>query len=211
MYIDAQRTEGNLQNLMSEEERDAIDRFIQFDRVKVRDRDMAVADMLSKMLSNGTSDFIIVNKVGAHFPVHDKYPDAFMRYRPALSRGSFTDISDTGSRDGFGGSIEDWARYRNAYRNTLLWNVGAFFDRLFARANIGDATIIYTSDHGQDLHEAGNPGLDTHCSSDPVIEEGLVPLVVIKGTQSETLDWERNFALNKTGSATTRSSPPYFC
>lgn len=197
VYIDAQRTGGNLHNLMSRQELEAIDRFIQFDDVPVRERDMAAADVLARLLNDRTADFIIINKVGAHFPIHDKYPDAFMRHRPALPRGGFADVSDTGSRDGFGGSSEDWARYRNAYRNTLLWNVGAFFDRLFARARIGDATIIYTSDHGQDLHEAGNPGLDTHCSSDPVIEEGLVPLVVIKGATLKTLDWERNLGANR--------------
>jgi glucan phosphoethanolaminetransferase (alkaline phosphatase superfamily) len=48
--------------------------------------------------------------------------------------------------------------YRNAYKNTVLWNVGEFFARVFAQAKLSNALLIYTSDHGQDLHERGNRG-----------------------------------------------------
>jgi len=197
VYIDAQRTRGQLQNLMTEEERRGLDAFVQFDRVPVRDRDMAALSTLAGLLANRSAEFIIINKMGAHFPVQDKYPDSFMRYRPVLARGGYADVGDTGSRAGFGGSPDDWLRYRNSYRNALLWNVGAFFDRLFAHADLSNATLVYTSDHGQDLHERGNPGLDTHCSANPVAEEGLVPLVVIQGSALRTLDWRRNLESNR--------------
>jgi hypothetical protein len=197
VYIDGQRTGGQRHNLMTAEELRDVDLFVQFDTVAVRDRDIAAADKLAEILGNRTAEFVLVNKVGAHFPVHDKYPDEYMRYRPVLPRGRYTAISDTGSRAGFGGAQEDWLRYRNAYRNTLGWNVGAFFDRLFERASLSGATLIYTSDHGQDLHERGNPGRSTHCSSDPVIEEGIVPLVVVEGAEARTLDWGQHLAANR--------------
>lgn len=196
VYIDAQRTGGALQNMMDRKELRDVDRFIQFDDVAVRDRDMAAADALAPLLGDRTADFVIVNKVGAHFPVHDKYPDAFARYQPALPRGRYGDVTDTGSRAGFDGRPEDWRLYRNSYRNSLLWNVGAFFDRLFARADLERATLIYTSDHGQDLHERGGGGVATHCANDPVPEEGLVPLVVIEGAPP-TLDWGRGLAAGR--------------
>jgi glucan phosphoethanolaminetransferase (alkaline phosphatase superfamily) len=197
VYIDAQRTGGNLQNLMTELEKKAIDQFVQFDQTRVRDRDMAAVAKLVELLGNDRAELVVINKVGAHFPVHDKYPDDFMTYRPALPRGEFQDVSDTGSRDGFNGEKGDWALYRNAYQNTLLWNVGEFFQRLFREGNLTNAVLIYTSDHGQDLHERGNPGLNTHCGGDPVEEEGLVPLVVIQGSQLQTLDWRSTLAQNK--------------
>lgn len=197
VYVDAQRNGGHLQNLMTDSEKRDIDRFIQFDDTPVVDRDMAVAATLTELLGNGKQQLIVVNKVGAHFPVHDKYPDPFMSYRPALPRGQYTDITDTGQRDGFGGTPQDWVLYRNAYKNTVLWNVGEFFKRLFAKADLSQAVVLYTSDHGQDLHERGNPGLNTHCDSDPVEEEGLVPLVVIQGNGLKTLDWQANLADNK--------------
>lgn len=87
--------------------------------------------------------------------------------------------------------------YRNAYKNTLLWNVGEFFARVFAKADLSNATLIYTSEHGQALHERDNPGLNTHCGGDPVEEEGLVPLVVIQGSGLHTLDWQSALAGNK--------------
>ncbi|WP_285420089.1 sulfatase-like hydrolase/transferase [Pseudomonas sp. efr-133-TYG-5] len=197
VYIDAQRTGGNLQNLMNETEKKDIDEFVQFDQTSVRDRDMAAAGKLIELLNDDKAELILINKVGAHFPVHDKYPDAFMAYRPTLPRGQFTEVADTAKRDGFSGQTDDWVLYRNAYKNTVLWNVGEFFARVFAQANLNNALLIYTSDHGQDLHERGNPGLNTHCGGDPVEEEGLVPLVVIQGEQLHTLDWAAQLAANK--------------
>ena len=197
VYIDAQRTGGNLQNLMNDTEMKDIDEFVQFDQTSVRDRDMAAAAKLIELLNDNTSELVVINKVGAHFPVHDKYPDAFMAYRPTLPRGKFVEVADTGTRDGFNGQPDDWLLYRNAYKNTVLWNVGEFFSRIFAQANLNNAVLIYTSDHGQDLHERGNPGLNTHCGGDPVEEEGLVPLVVIQGSGLKTLDWQAQLAGNK--------------
>ncbi|MFW0889621.1 UNVERIFIED_CONTAM: sulfatase-like hydrolase/transferase [Pseudomonas sp. JL1] len=197
VYIDAQRTGGHLQNLMTDTEKNDIDDFVQFDRTPVFERDMAVAAQLIERLGNDRAELVVVNKLGAHFPVHDKYPDEFMSYRPALPRGRFLEVADTGQRDGFDGRTHDWELYRNAYQNTLLWNVGEFFRRIFQQADLGNAVLIYTSDHGQDLHERGNPGLNTHCGGDPVAEEGLVPLVVIEGARLQTLDWQRAWAQNK--------------
>lgn len=197
VYIDSQRTGGNLQNLMTANEKNEIDLFVQFDQTSVRDRDMAAAAKLIELLNDDTPELVVINKVGAHFPVHDKYPDAFMAYRPTLPRGQFTEVADTGERAGFNGQPDDWVLYRNAYKNTVLWNVGEFFARVFAQAKLDNALLIYTSDHGQDLHERGNPGLNTHCGGDPVEEEGLVPLVVISGSQLKTLDWSAQLAANK--------------
>jgi hypothetical protein len=197
VYVDAQRTAGNLQNLMNDAEKKDIDEFVQFDQTSVRDRDMAAAAKLIELLNDDQPELVVINKVGAHFPVHDKYPDAFMAYRPTLPRGQFVEVADTGQRDGFNGQPDDWVLYRNAYKNTLLWNVGEFFSRVFAQANLNNALLIYTSDHGQDLHERGNPGLNTHCGGDPVEEEGLVPLVVIQGSGLKTVDWQAQLAGNK--------------
>ncbi|TKJ86327.1 sulfatase [Pseudomonas koreensis] len=197
VYIDAQRTAGNLQNLMTDTEKKDIDQFVQFDQTSVRDRDMAAAAKLIELLNDDKPELVVINKVGAHFPVHDKYPDAFMAYRPTLPRGQFTEVADTGERNGFNGQPDDWVLYRNAYKNTVLWNVGEFFARVFAEANLNNALLIYTSDHGQDLHERGNPGLNTHCGGDPVEEEGLVPLVVIQGSALKTLDWSAQLVANK--------------
>jgi hypothetical protein len=179
IYIDAQRDHGGLQNGMDTKEIHNIDKFIQFDAVPVVNRDMAAADTIAAALNNDKAEFILVNKVGGHFPVADKYPDNFLRYRPVLQRGKSASFVDADMRKQMQDSKENWHLYRNSYRNTLEWNVGNFFDRLFAKSKIRNAFIIYTSDHGQDLHERGNPGTTTHCNPEPNLEEGVVPLVTI--------------------------------
>ncbi|MEA3049594.1 MAG: hypothetical protein QOG84_1430 [Sphingomonadales bacterium] len=195
VYIDAQRADPAANPLVGDELAQ-VDKVISLGRLPVVERDQAAAAIVSRYLRDGRRDFILVNKVGAHFPVHDKYPDSYLRYRPALPRGHFLDVGDTGSRAGFGGSAEEWRRYRNAYRNTLAWNVGAFFDRLLG-GSIGGATLVYTSDHGQNLHEAGGPGLNTHCSPDPGMAEGAVPLVLIRAAGVPGRDWVAAAAANR--------------
>ncbi|MFL6856961.1 MAG: sulfatase-like hydrolase/transferase [Allosphingosinicella sp.] len=204
IYVDAQRPDPAALPLAPDELTE-VDRTVSLARLPVVERDQAAADLVSRYLKDSRRDFILVNKVGAHFPVHDKYPDAFMLYRPALPRGHFLDVGDTGSRAGFGGSPAEWREYRNAYRNTLAWNVGAFFDRLLG-PGIGDATIVYTSDHGQNLHERGEPGANTHCSPDPAPAEGLVPLVIVSGAQAGGA-WLRAAALNRDRATAYRIFP----
>lgn len=208
VYIDAQSTGGHLQNLMTAAERAEIDDFIQFDDVPVVDRDMAIADLLAARINDGRHEFIYINKAGAHFPLSDKYPDRLLRYRPALPRGHQADVSWTSDRTGFTGSPHEWVLYRNSYRNTLLWSVGSFFERLLARADLSRATLIYTSDHGQDLHERGNPGNNTHCGTNPALaQEGLVPLLVMEGAAQPSRDWTRNLAANRNGMSHFRIFP----
>jgi glucan phosphoethanolaminetransferase (alkaline phosphatase superfamily) len=182
VYIDGQLTGGSLQNGMDADELQFIDSFVQFDGVSVRERDMRIAETLVDLINDDVWDFVLVNKVGAHFPVHDKYPDELRLYTPTLERGRFEDVAHTGRRDGFSGTAADWERYRNSYRNTLVWSVGRFFDTLFAGIESDRAVILYTSDHGQELHENGSPGLHTHCRQEAAsMEEGAVPLVVMIG------------------------------
>jgi hypothetical protein len=195
VYLDAQRTGGAYQNGMDDAEAAGIDRFVQFGGVGVIDRDHALAERLSEYLRDDVRDVIVVNKIGAHFPVQAKYPEHATRYAPVPSRARFAGIVDTASREGFDDSGEGWRRYRNAYRNTVEWNVGGFFDRLFT-AGIGTATILYTADHGQDLNEIGRPGASTHCSSNPTPAEGAVPVVVLAGEGAGGPDWAAAAATN---------------
>jgi glucan phosphoethanolaminetransferase (alkaline phosphatase superfamily) len=201
VYIDSQRTGGGLQNKMSVEELKHIDKFIQFDDTPVVDRDIKAAKILVEMINNNKQEFIIINKIGAHFPIHDKYPDSFMKFKPALPRGNFLNVSDTGNWSGFKGSSSEWIEYRNSYKNTLLWNVGEFFSLIFKGANLDNAIIVYTSDHGQNLHTDGSHGLYTHCTSHPKQDEGIVPLVIIEGLNLNTLNWQQNLNFNKNKSS----------
>ncbi len=206
VYIDAQRTGGRYQNRMDDEERALIDVWDQFDDVAVVDRDHAAADRLAGYLNDGKPQLILVNKVGGHFPVSDKFPISHARYQPMLKRGLMPDVTDMAGTDRLDGSAGNWRLYRNSYRNTLLWSVGGFFDRLFAQAAIDDATIVYTSDHGQSFHERDDGGKATHCTPAPQIEEGVVPLVVI-GDQAQSARWAQAAAAARDQSSHYRIFP----
>lgn len=196
VYMDAQNEGKKLQNGMDQSELTFIDHFVQFDDVSVMNRDITAAKKLAEYLNNDTREFILVNKTGAHFPVHDKYPDDFLLYKPVLKRGQFLNINYTGSREGFSGSDDAWVQYRNSYKNTLSWNVGEFFSILFKSADMTNAVVLYTSDHGQDLNERGNSWHNTHCGDDPNIEEGIVPLVVMNGRSVDALNWHKYYSKN---------------
>lgn len=192
VYLDGQRSNGKLQNMATAAERAEIDDFVQLEgSAPVVGRDHRLAALLAKRLNNDIAEFIYVNKVGAHFPVADKFPDEAAIYRPIPPRGNTTRVIDMGPIHGsHTGSLSEWRLYRNAYRNTVIWNVGGFFDLLLPHVDPAKAVIVYTSDHGQDLHEHGQPGKATHCTSDPRPEEAAVPLVVLDSAQNPQFDWQ---------------------
>ncbi len=215
VYLDGQREGGALQNLMTPEEVREIDDFVQLGATPVVERDRELARRLGERLNNGVAEFILVNKVGAHFPIADKFPLAAARYRPLPPRGRSVGITDIAALPGQGADTEEeWRRYRNAYRNTLAWSTGGFFDLLLPRVAGSDAVLLYTADHGQDLHEGGGPGGPTHCVPEPRGEEGAVPLVAIAATgggpgegPSAPTDWEAIAAPNKNAMSHFRIFP----
>jgi lipid A ethanolaminephosphotransferase len=180
VYLDGQRRGGALQNLMTPAERTEIDDFVQLGETPVPQRDHELARLLAERLRNGVRELIVVNKVGAHFPVADKFPSEAAHYHPLPPRGLTEGIIDIASLPGTQPpSSDEWRLYRNAYRNTVMWNTGGFFDRVLPAIEGQGAVIVYTADHGQDLHERGGIGGSTHCVAEPMPEEGAVPLVLI--------------------------------
>lgn len=207
VYLDGQRRGGELQNRMTPVERAEIDDFVQLNDTPVDQRDLKLAELLKERLGNRERELILVNKVGAHFPVADKFPDTAAVFRPLPKRGLSVDIADIAALPGkVPGTADDWRLYRNAYRNTLMWSTGGFFDRLLPQVPGSGAVILYTSDHGQDLHEQGSAGDSTHCVPEPRPEEGAVPLVVIADSGGK-VDWSFQAARNFNGMSHFRMFP----
>lgn len=208
VYLDGQRNNGELQNLATPEERAEIDDFVQLDGVSVIERDQTLARLIAERAANGRAEFIYVNKVGVHFPVADKFPDTMARFQPLPRRGATSHIIDMGPIHGtHTGTADEWRLYRNAYRNSVIWNVGQFFDALLPHIAHHKAVILYTADHGQDLHERNQPGKATHCTNDPTPEEGAAPLVVIDSAARPRLDWQAHLETNRNAMSHFRIFP----
>lgn len=177
VYIDGQRFGGRLHNLMTGEERAEIDEHIQLPSATPPwERDMQIARRVRRIIQDSRQPtFVYVNKMGAHFPYEGKYPPE-RAVSPVLTRTTL------GTGDGKPQAEDAATRtsFRNAYLNALAWNVGNFFDTLLADLDLSNTVMVYTSDHGQNLHDDGSPGYATHCTTARTSPaEGIVPLVVL--------------------------------
>jgi lipid A ethanolaminephosphotransferase len=183
IYIDGQRHDGGLMNLMTGEELADIDEHVQLPAdTRPADRDIEIARRLRRIVEDGRQPaFVYVNKMGAHFPYEGKYPPERAPYQPVLKRTYFGNEVDPKNIWWPQNEDEDTrARVRNSYLNALAWNVGAFFDTLLEGLDLSHAVLLYMADHGQYLNEDGRPGMRTHCSTGKApATEGMVPMVVL--------------------------------
>ncbi|MDI9240368.1 sulfatase-like hydrolase/transferase [Lysobacter sp. LF1] len=182
IYLDAQRQGGKLQNFMDEHELAEIDEFVQVgDGFAPEHRDVEAGRLLKRMLARERPSFIFVNKMGCHFPYEGKYPAEATLYAPTMERTYFSNEVDPDNA-GFRQAENAEQRWRqvNSYRNCLAWNTRSFFREAMAGASLDDALIVYTADHGQNFHEDGSPGAQTHCTIGPASAgEGRVPLAAM--------------------------------
>ncbi|HEY0504047.1 MAG TPA: sulfatase-like hydrolase/transferase, partial [Lysobacter sp.] len=179
--LDAQRHGGRLQNFMDERELAEIDEFVQVDAIAPEAKDVEAGRLLNRMLQRERPSFIYVNKMGCHFPYEGKYPPANTLYAPTMARTYFSTEVDPDDADyQLAENAEQRWRQVNSYRNCVAWNTRAFFREALAGIDLADTLVVYTADHGQNFHEDGSPGLQTHCTTGPAsATEGRVPLAAI--------------------------------
>lgn len=175
-YIDAQKHPGTYGNLMGLRETKAIDNIIQFNSPQIeRDinyisNDFKAAKMAIKITSETKSNFIYINKLGAHFPYEGKYPADFSEHKPHMSL--FEPLGNT-TRE----------KLINSYKNAISWNTDGFFKPLTNSGRLQNTVVIYTSDHGQNLLDQGTA---THCNRNSASPyQALVPLLIM--TRDKTL------------------------
>lgn len=183
VYLYGQRG-GHNENYVSNAERMEMDEALYFEQHAPRIRDHVIADSLSDLINNDVPEFILINKYGVHFPLSDIVP---VVESPITQPDRITPAFLSDALENRGG----WTQYRQDYQKALEWSVGGFFDQLSRRIS-SDAppfTMIYTSDHGQSFNERGGTGINTHCTKEPTMEEGVVPLVVITNQASAKADW----------------------
>jgi glucan phosphoethanolaminetransferase (alkaline phosphatase superfamily) len=123
------------------------------------DGDFRAADLIVEIVSERSGNFIVLNKRGVHFLYENSYPQEGAVWPPPPRK-----------------YVADPVLVLNPYDNGIIYNVNTFFERLLANPQIlENATIIYTSDHGQTLFE--NHVTWPHCNDTP--QEATVPLILI--------------------------------
>lgn len=163
VFIDAQAgnisNPGLMQNFMTMREKSQIDGFYAIRGVPGAEADGKLAEIIAKELATDEPVFIYANKNGAHFPYDHAYPADAAIFHPTMAESG---IDNTRSRIA-------------SYRNAISWSVDRFMGTVFANADLSNATLIYTSDHGQVFQ----PDHLTHCNVEaPDPRVGLVPLMV---------------------------------
>ncbi len=202
VYLDAQLTDGQLGNHMTNNEKTHIDMFNQITRGRapIMEKDNILAQQLNKLLNNDTREFIYINKMGAHFPYEGKYPRETAVYAPVMDNvifnKSYPEAGELPHPDDYSKLMR--LKFINSYKNALSWNISQFFTTLNSVNKTHPYVLIYTSDHGQSFHDDGREGYGTHCSikdTDP--EEGIVPLLVFSNDSKQLARFKQAQSLNK--------------
>ncbi|MBX3259886.1 MAG: sulfatase-like hydrolase/transferase, partial [Labilithrix sp.] len=193
-YLDAQRFDGRLQSGMDAKELELVDRHIQLGAgVLPEERDVRLAELVREVLRDqaGKPSFMYVQKMGSHFPYEGKYPADQAVAQPTMERTYFgTEADPRPSR--MKQASEDKApdirlRFKNSYDNSLRWNTKRFFEIVLDGLDMSETVIVFMADHGQDLHQDGRAGFNTHCStgSDAHPDEGRTFLVLFTHDQEK--------------------------
>ena len=176
-WLEGQYDPGILPPRITSFDMKSIDEFFQVDKSD-KDRsgfntDFTLANRIREIIKNGKSNFILVNKMGAHFQYDSNYPTSEIHFTPTLAVDStITEMNEFEAL-----SNVDRTRMVNSYCNALRWNVDKFFDELLKDIDFENTSIVYTSDHGQNLKEGSNPV--THCSTkNPPPREANVPMLI---------------------------------
>ncbi len=116
---------------------------------------------------HGKKQFIVVHMLGSHVDYDARYTKAETVFSPRYS-----DI------DAAINSTESQSALVNSYDNTIV-AMDSFIDRIISILEQygGDSTLIYTSDHGENLFDDSR-NLFMHSSPIPSIYEVRVPLIV---------------------------------
>lgn len=189
-FLEGQYAPGTLPPLMSKYDLKDIDEFYQIPKddeaIKGFNTDFILADRIKEILKSDEPVFILVNKRGVHFPYEDDYPLREQYFKPTLGRsGPFAHVHDHNNHH----EEEDEEIYKdidktrmiNSFCNGIRWNVDRFFQDLIPAIDLDDETVLlYTSDHGQSLHDKITKS--THCITlDPPSSSAAAAMFLMGG------------------------------
>lgn len=112
--------------------------------------DEHIAEMVNKIFTTSTGNFIFIYKRGCHFPYEKNFPPSDAVWQPVYH---FQEQYEVPPSDKLQAVI-------NSYDNSLRYNLDEFFRKLapdYAQLP-GNTVIVYTGDHGESFYENGKAG-----------------------------------------------------
>jgi len=142
--------------------------------------DFEIAREVGRIVSTGTKNFIVINKLGVHLPYKKNYPDSAANWQP--SDGVKTPVITVIGSNPFQQTI-------NTYDNALRYNLSNFFSELLPANNeiLKNSFILYTSDHGQGVENGTFHGGD-------FLSHATVPMMLIGNFENKLIDTSYNFS-----------------
>jgi glucan phosphoethanolaminetransferase (alkaline phosphatase superfamily) len=136
--------------------------------------DERIAEMVNKIFTRSTGNFIFVYKRGCHFPYEKNFPPIDTIWKPIYH---FQTQYEVPPADQVQGVI-------NSYDNSLRYNLDEFFKKLAPDYSSlpNNTVIIYTGDHGESFYANGRAG-----HGGDTVDEARVPLFIL-GLKTADLD-----------------------
>lgn len=108
-------------------------------------RDVGMIPQIKKVINPKLDNLIILHQMGSHGPAYYKrYPKSFEKFQPACQSEDFSKCSQQ--------------EIINAYDNSILYTdyfLGELIKELETLTAAYEVTLLYVSDHGESLGEAG--------------------------------------------------------
>ena len=130
------------------------------------DLDNQIADKVKSIIYGSKGNFIFIFKHGSHIPYQNNFPPDQEAWRPSYATTDKFEIP----------SADQLQSVKNAYDNSILYNVNSFFTNLiddYSRIP-NNSLLLYTGDHGQTLFVNGKASHGGKTKG-----EATVPLFII--------------------------------
>ncbi len=143
---------------------------------KTKDKDMDMLENFKKVMAMpGNRKFIVLHTMGSHFDYSDRYPDSFDFFKPS-NKTIRTKVHDVKMKHVLVNSYDNSIRYSDAVLDTII---------SMAKSQNNFASVVYISDHGEDLLDDKN-NFTYHINAMPPSRYiGHIPLFIWYSPQVE--------------------------
>ncbi len=174
IYIDSQHNSDSLQNYMSNFDLRDIDYYenIITDDGNIAEADFKAMRQTASILNKSKGNFIILLKMGMHFPYYLRYSESEKIFTPDYDKSNAMLY-----RAKIKNTQEDRERHLNSYLNGISKVTDSYLKHMLSTFDMSDTLIIYTADHGQSINVENQK--NTHNTwPHPSAEQNLVPVLI---------------------------------